>query len=313
MSSCIVVRMYRTPVRTRLLLPVLIVAGIASAVVLLAGSAQAPAPDAVDQELQRLAAAGYPVVDYHVHLKGGLTLDDVLRRTKEHGIKAGVAINGGLSFPANNDASLEPFIRQLKGQPVYLAFQAEGREWPRLFSKQALAAFDYLFTDAMTWSDDGGKRMRLWIKEDVGVIPDAERFMDTLVARTVGILNDEPIDLHVNPTFLPEQLAASYDRLWTPARMDRVIAALAKNGIGLEINNRYHIPSLAFITRAKQAGVKFACGTNNTGPADLGRMEYCVAMIRDAGLTPRDMWMPPLAGHKAIDHPNRAPLSRSKA
>jgi hypothetical protein len=29
--------------------------------------------------------------------------------------------------------------------------------------------------------------------------------------------------------------------------------------------------------------VKLACGTNNTGPADLGLMEYCLRMIRELG------------------------------
>jgi hypothetical protein len=263
----------------------------------------APA-DPIDAALRKLAASGYPVVDYHVHLKGGLTLADVLRHTKEHGIGAGVAINGGLSFPASDDASLDRFLRALEGQPVLVAFQAEGREWPRLFSKAALSRFDYLFTDAMTWTGDDGRRMRLWIKDEVGAIPDPDRFMETLVSRTVEILEQEPIDLHVNPTFLPEVIAADYDRLWTPARMDRIIAALASRGIGLEINNRYRIPSLAFVARAKAAGVKFACGTNNTGAADLGRMEYCISVVRDAGLAPADMWAPPGKGRKAIDRPH---------
>jgi hypothetical protein len=263
--------------------------------------AEPPSTAAIDAELQRLARAGYPVVDYHVHLKGGLTLADVLRRTREHGIKAGVAINGGLNFPAQDDASLDPFLKELEGQPVYIAFQAEGREWMRLFTPAALSRFDYLFTDAMTWSDDGGRRMRLWIKDEVGTIPDAERFMDTLVDRAVGIVSNEPIDLHVNPTFLPDSIAADYDRLWTPARMDRLIGALAARGIGLEINNRYRIPSLAFVKRAKAAGVKLACGTNNGGPGDLGLMEYCVSVIRDAGLVPADIWTPPAKGKKTID------------
>jgi hypothetical protein len=268
-------------------------------------TARQASPEAADAGLRRLAAAGYPVVDYHVHLKGGLTLDDVIRRTREHGIRAGVAINGGLSFPARDDASLDPFLKELEGKPVYVAFQAEGREWPQLFSASALSRFDYLFTDAMTWTDDGGKRMRLWIKDEVGTIADPDRFMDLLVDRTVGILEHEPIDLHVNPTFLPEAIAADYDRLWTPPRMDRVIRALTSHGIGLEINNRYRIPSLAFVRRAKGAGVKFACGTNNAGPDDLGLMEYCVSTIHDAGLAPADMWTPPAHGQKAIDrvHP----------
>jgi hypothetical protein len=39
--------------------------------------------------------------------------------------------------------------------------------------------------------------------------------MDMLVDRTVKILNDEPIDVYVNPTFLPETIARHYDQLWT--------------------------------------------------------------------------------------------------
>ena len=53
----------------------------------------------------------------------------------------------------------------------------------------------------------------------------------------------------------------------------------------MEINNRRRIPSAAFIRLAKQAGVKFACGTNNAGADDLGRNEYCDEMIR--GCRPR--------------------------
>ena len=245
-------------------------------------------------------AVGFPLVDYHTHLKDGLQLADVLRRDRELGIKSGVAVNGGLSFPISTDAGLESFLRDMQGQPVFVAFQAEGREWVRLFSRPTLQRFDYIFTDAMTWTDDKGTRMRLWIDSEVPPIADAQKFMDTLVDRTVHIISDEPIDLYVNPTFLPNQISARYDELWTSQRMDRVIAALRDHRVGLEINNRYMIPSAAFIRKARAAGVKLACGTNNSGPKDLGRLEYCVSMIRQVGLTAADMWTPPADGFKAI-------------
>jgi hypothetical protein len=264
-----------------------------------------PVVDDAYRELLRLSGANFPVVDYHTHLKEGLSLAEVQRRWLEQGIYAGVAVNGGLSFPVSSDAGLEPFLAELRGKPLFVAFQAEGREWVRLFSPAALERFDYIFTDAMTWSDDTGKRMRLWIDAEVGVIPDAQRFMQTLVDRTVGIISNEPIDLYVNPTFLPSQLAARYDELWTADRVDRVVAALRASGVAMEINNRYRIPSAAIIRRARDAGVQFACGTNNTGPRDLGRMEYCIQMIRECGLTWADMWVPPPAGQKAIQRRRR--------
>jgi hypothetical protein len=245
--------------------------------------------------------------DHHVHVKGDLTLDDALRRSRETGIYYGITINGGLGQPAYSDAGLEAFLRQMDGKPAYKAMQAEGREWVRMFTKATLEKFDYVFTDSMTWTDDTGKRMRLWIPEEVGVINDPQRFMDTLVDRAVGIFANEPIDIYVNPTYIPDQLAARYDTLWTPARMKKIVDGLAANGIAMEINNRRRIPSAAFIRLARQAGVTFACGTNNAGAADLGSNEYCAEMIRECGLRPENFWTPPADGAKAVQ---RKPLLR---
>ncbi len=238
--------------------------------------------------------------DYHVHIKADLSLDEALRRSKADGITYGIAINGGLGQPAADDAGAEAFLQAMRGKPVFAAFQAEGREWVRLFSRAALEKFDYVFTDAMTWSDDSGKRMRLWIPEEVGTISDPEAFMDMLVARATRIFDEEPVDLYVNSAYIPDQLNAQYDKLWTPARMKRIVDGLAKNGIGMEINNRRRIPSAAFIRLGKQAGVKFACGTNNAGAADLGHNEYCIEMIKACDLRAENLWSPPAEGKKAV-------------
>jgi hypothetical protein len=261
-----------------------------------------PAPA---QSLPARGATG-ALVDYHVHAKGDLSLEDALRRSRETGIYYGIAINGGLGFPIGDDG-LEAFLREMQGRPAYTAFQAEGREWVRLFSRQTLEKFDYIFTDAMTWTDDGGRRMRLWVADEVGVIADAQKFMDMLVDRAAGIFANEPIDIYVNATYVPDQLAADYDRLWTPVRMKKIVDGLAANAIAMEINNRRRIPSASFIRLARQAGVKFACGTNNAGAADLGRNEYCAQMIRECDLRPADFWMPPGDGKKAVQ---RRPLPR---
>lgn len=254
-------------------------------------SVERPVADEIDAELVRLGAANYPVVDWHVHLKGGLTLEDALREQRRTGIQYGIAVNCGLGFPIHDDAGARNFLESVKGQPVFVALQGEGREWLKLVSRETLAGFDYAFTDAMTFTDDSGKRMRLWIPKEVGEIGDKQRFMDMYVDRIVGVLTNEPIDIHVNPTFLPDAIAAEYDALWTEARMKKVIEAAANRGIAIEINNRYKIPSASFIKLAKQAGVKFAWGTNNDG-RELGRCEYGIRMVRECGLGWQDFWVP---------------------
>lgn len=251
-------------------------------------------PDATDAKIASLKKAGFPLTDYHIHLKGGLTLEQAVALSRRNGIEYGIAANCGLKFPICDDRGIEQFLSDIdkkkEGSLVYVGMQAEGREWPTLFSKAAIAKFDYVFTDAMTIVDHRGKRARLWIKEEVD-IPDKEAFMELLTRTIIRILNEEPIDIYVNPTYLPDQLAAEYDTLWTPERLTQIIDAAAKRHIAIEISNRLHLPKPAFIKQAKRAGVKFSFGTNNTD-AKLGRLEYCLQMIDECGLTPADMWQP---------------------
>lgn len=247
----------------------------------------------------KMSASGFPLVDYHVHLKDGLTLEQAKTWAAEHGLKYGIAENCGPHFPVTDDEGIRKYVAGMRGQGVYIAMQAEGREWVELFSAEAIAEFDYVFSDAMTWRDDQGRRMRLWIPEEV-FVDEVQSFMEMLVERTVWILENEPIDIYVNPTFIPDIIAGQYDTLWTEERMDRVIQAAVENDIAIEINARRSIPSPAFLKRAKAAGVTFAFGTNNRGPGDLGNLDYPRRMIVELGLEPGDMFVPKPDGQKAI-------------
>jgi len=240
----------------------------------------------------------FPLVDYHVHLKGKLTLPEAMQNATARAVKFGIAENCGLGFRVTSDEGLRQFLKLLEGQPVYKGMQAEGREWLELFSAEMIAKFDYVFTDAMTFQDNHGKRIRLWVQDEVQ-IDDKQDFMDMYVDKIVTILNNEPIDIYANPTFLPAAIANDYDTLWTPERMDKVIKAAVKNDVAIEINARFGIPSMAFINRAKKAGAKFSFGTNNGG-RELGHLEYCRRMARQCSLTIKDMFTPRPDGLKPI-------------
>lgn len=263
-----------------------------------AGSAEKPPVDEAYKQCLDLGADNFPLVNLHVHLKGGLTLPEALDVSRKTGVNFGIAVNCGLGFSVTNDAGIEAFLKTMAGQPVFVGMQAEGREWVRLFSPEAIAKFDYVFSDAMTFTDEAGKRTRLWIKEEVEV-RDKQVFMNTLVERILGILNREPIDIYVNPTFLPDCIAREYDTLWTPERMRQVVDAAVKNGVAIEINARYRLPSPAFIKMAKRAGAKFTFGTNN-GDRVVGGLDYCLEMTRECGLTWQDMFLPKPDGQKPI-------------
>ena len=262
-------------------------------------SNEQPTVDENYRDIIRLSTENFPVVDYHVHLKGGLTLDDALANSRRLGINYGIAINCGLGFPVHSDDSVHAYLETMKGKPCYVALQGEGREWMTLASPESIARFDYVFTDAMTFTDDDGKRMRIWVDEEIGDIKGKQAFMEMYVKRIVGVMH-EPIDIYANATFLPRQIATEYDALWTPDRMQKVIDAAVKNNVAIEISNRYKIPSAAFIKRAKAEGAKFSFGTNNTD-ANLGRLEYPIQMVKDCGLAWQDIFVPKPAGQKPIE------------
>ncbi|MFI5096503.1 MAG: family 16 glycoside hydrolase [Candidatus Acidiferrales bacterium] len=261
-------------------------------------SSERPEVDELYRDFIRLGTENYPLVDYHVHLKGGLTIEQALANSRRLGINYGIAINCGLGFPVHSDDSVRDYLKTMEGQPCFVALQGEGREWMTLASPESVARFDYCFTDAMTFTDDNGKRMRLWINEDVGEIKDKQAFMEMYVKRIVGVMH-EPIDIYANATFLPDQIAGEYDALWTSERMQKVIDAAVKNDVAIEINNRYKIPSSAFIKAAKAAGAKFSFGTNNAD-ANIGRLEYPIQMIKQCGLVWQDIFVPKPAGQRPI-------------
>lgn len=258
----------------------------------------APAVDDACRQMLEMQAANFPLMNLHVHLKGGLTLEQALESSRATGVGYGIAINLGWGFPTTNDAALLAYLDSLKGQPCFVGMQAEGREWVKLVSKEVVAKFDYVFTDSMTWTDNRGKRMRLWIKEELEV-GDKQEFMDTLVARAVGIFETEPVDLYVNPTYLPPEIAGEYDALWTPERMKRVVDAAVRNGVAIEINGKSRLPSPAFLKLARAAGAKFSFGTNNRD-ADIGSLQYCLDMARELKLTWKDMFIPKPDGRKPV-------------
>jgi hypothetical protein len=233
----------------------------------------------------------FQLIDLHIHLKGGFTIDDAIARSKKDNVKYGIAVNCGIGFPIQNDIQLDSFITVMKKYPqFYIGMQAEGREWINLFTKESIKKFDYVFTDAMTFVDKKGRRNRIWLNDETW-IDDEQQFMDDLVALIVKIISDEPINIYVNPTYLPEKIAGRYKELWTESRMDKVIQAAKEHKVAIEINNRFKIPSFEFISKAKKAGVKFTIGTNNID-GNFPRQDYGLEMIKKCGLKESDFFIP---------------------
>jgi hypothetical protein len=250
--------------------------------------------EAIDESTDgiiRLHQANFPVLDYHVHLKEDLTLELAKSQSRRYGINYALAPNCGIGFPIQNDAEVVEYFERMKGEPFVQAMQGEGREWPTTFSPEVRNLFNYVFTDAMTFTDRKGNRTRLWIPEEV-FIDNEQEYMDLIVENIVKVM-DEPMDVYVNPTFLPDVMNDRYEEFWTDERQERVIEAMVRTNKVLEINHRYKIPNKSFIQKAKAAGLKFTFGTNNSN-SDFGKLEYCIEMMKECGITAQEMYKPNL-------------------
>lgn len=226
-------------------------------------------------------AVNLPTADFHVHLAKGLNTEQLMRHARKYGFTYGIAIPCGSNTKFSSETSLKRFVAGFEHPTeTYLGLQAEGRGWEKRFSEKTRKRFDYVFTDDKAWADRASG------------IHAPEKFMDQLADRIVSIASREPIDFLSNATYLPPAIRKDYDSLWTDSRMDHVIQALAKNDVAVEINARLKIPSAKFIRKAKAAGVKFTFGTDNTGPQDLGRLDYCLRMAAECKLKRADFWFP---------------------
>ncbi|WP_028526078.1 DUF1080 domain-containing protein [Runella limosa] len=248
--------------------------------------------EAIDEQTDpiiRLHQEDFPVLDYHVHLKGTLTKNVAAAQSRKIGINYAIAPNAGVGFPLHDDDGINRYLDTMKNVPFLLPMQAEGRDWVGAFSEPALKRFDFLFTDAETFTDLKGRKTRLWVENEV-FIDNEQAYMELIVDKIIGVLQ-EPVDIYVNPFFLPKVLQARAEELWTPERKTKVITALAKSGKAMEINNRYKIPSAAIIQEAKAAGIKFSFGTNNV-TSELGKLEYCLQMKEKCLIQAEDMYKP---------------------
>ena len=261
-----------------------------------------PLIDEQSDPVMRLQQLDFPVVNWHVHAKGGWTPAQAYEKSLADGICYGLAVNiygnvrrkgdGGVGRMIETDEEALEYLDSVKGWPFIHGFQGEGRKWTMSFSAKSLAACDYLFTDSLTVVD-GGRQLRLYRSDEMtlnGRSP--EEWMEFYVSQIESILENEPADIYANPLFLPRQLAGQADALWTDARIGRVLDVLVKHRIALELNSRYCIPCRRAIRMAKARGIKFTFGTNNVD-ANVGRLEWALESVAECGIEKEDMWFPP--------------------
>lgn len=251
-----------------------------------------PEADPAFRQILSLGTKNYPLVDWHVHLKPGLGVQEALERSHRHGIYYGIAANCGRQSQYYDDAAAATFVQSVRGKAAFVGMQAEGADWMQVFSRKTVQSFDYIFNDGMIWTDPGGRWTRIYRKEDLAPIADPEIFLEEQIRRVIHLLDHTPMDIYAIPTYLPDNIGGDRQKLWTKGRIERVVEALARNQVAVELSDRYSLPELPFLQAARSAGCQFALGTGNSTADDLRRSEFGLNKIEELKLSWGDLFLP---------------------
>lgn len=269
------------------LLPLL---AAASAMAFAAGVADYPMNDVNRMLASECARRGITIVDYHLHLRGGMTPEKANERQSAWIVRSSAMDNHGREWETRSNEQLSAFAAKSRAvnPSIPVGVQVNDRDWFRQIDAATRAKLDYVLADSMIMGKRAdGRDCRLWEPQD---IPDAEKWMGRYVAHNLQILG-EPISILANPTYLPVEIAGDYDKLWTEARMRAVIAKAVERGIAIEIQAESPYPRPKFLKLAKEMGAKFSFGTNNFNdrPKDLSRWLDAITWLDLKG---DDVWTP---------------------
>ncbi len=226
------------------------------------GGSEQEQSEQIQTRITTLKKRALPLVDYHIHLRGGMTAEKAFAWQEKTGIKSGVLENHGTGWPLSDNEKLAAFIKNARNYPVLVGVQVNDRDWFQKISDENRKNLDYILADTMIMAlTDGGKPQKLWL-EDEYKIDDPDAFFERYLKHCMIVVN-EPIDILANPTYLPSPLAKNDARYWTEERMLTLIDAAIKNDVAFEIQANSEFPSEVFLKLARDRGAKFTLGRNN--------------------------------------------------
>lgn len=218
-------------------------------------------PKSTTERAQAFLRQGLRLCDFHIHLRGGMTVEKALARERASGIASAFIANHGRGWEIDTNEKLNAFIDAAQaaalaeGRLIRVGAQVNDRDWYRQIDAATRSRLDFILADALIM--DGQK---LW--EDFPM-PDPEAWMERYFAHNMKIL-DEPITILANPTYLPKALESQWDKLWTDARLKALCTKAKEKGIALEVQAESPFQQYPrYLKFARESGCLISLGTNN--------------------------------------------------
>jgi histidinol phosphatase-like PHP family hydrolase len=131
--------------------------------------------------------------------------------------------------------------------------------------------------------------------------------MEAHVANLERFAREMPVDILAHPTLLPLALRRyPLEELWTEAREERAVRALAAAGIAFEISNRYRAHE-RFIRRAYEHGVRISLGSDGHTIEQVSDLAYPLSVARAIGVADDELYDPTRHGSRTGHFDSRSP------
>jgi hypothetical protein len=150
----------------------------------------APVVDNTYREIIDIGRHNLPMVDFHVYLRPGLSLEGALTRSRRDGIQYGITANAST---LQNDAAIARWIEPVARRPVFFALATDNGGWMKTLSRGMAKKFDYVIANGNGASlDTLLERLRnepVDILSGLGPVPNerARDLIDALMSNKVAL------------------------------------------------------------------------------------------------------------------------------
>lgn len=104
----------------------------------------APVVDETFREIINIGRHNLPMVDYHVYLRPGLTLEEALRKSRKDGLEYGITADASR---LRTDGAVDQWLAPLGHRPVFFGLATSDGSWTRNLSRRSANQFDYVIAD----------------------------------------------------------------------------------------------------------------------------------------------------------------------
>ena len=115
--------------------------------------------------------------------------------------------------------------------------------------------------------------------------PTQEELAKNYFLAIMNAMRNNRVDVIAHPFRLHNNLAPYL----SPEDIDEFVKLAAEKGVAIEINSKYRVPSEEFLRACVREGVKLSIGTDAHTTAEVGMVDWQMAMLKRIGASEEDL------------------------